>query len=111
VEPSKRVKRTTQIIGSNPHSADFPPAIGKPNVTGEELETKSAEPPPESRTGFLSRGEVAQLFGVSVSTVTRWARVGLLAAVRTPGGHYRFPARETRRAAERAASPDLIRLD
>jgi excisionase family DNA binding protein len=54
---------------------------------------------------------VARLFGVSVSTVTRWARTGLLKAVRTPGGHYRFHADEMRRAA-RAGSPDeLVRLD
>jgi len=60
---------------------------------------------------FLSRGEVAKLFGVSVSTVTRWARTGLLKSVRTPGGHYRFRADEMRRAA-RAGSPDeLVRLD
>jgi excisionase family DNA binding protein len=48
---------------------------------------------------FLSRGEVSRLFGVSASTVTRWARQGLLKTLRTPGGHYRFPAEETRRAA------------
>jgi excisionase family DNA binding protein len=65
------------------------------------------KPDPE----FLSRGQVAGLFGVSVSTVTRWARVGLLRAVRTPGGHYRFPAEETRRAAGRTAAGDLVRLD
>jgi excisionase family DNA binding protein len=52
---------------------------------------------------FLSRGEVARLFGVCPSTVTRWARLGLLKARRTRGGHYRFPAAETRRAAERSA--------
>lgn len=72
-------------------------------------------PPPVSDPAgdraFLSRGEVAKLFGVSVSTVTRWARTGLLKAVRTPGGHYRFRADEMRRAA-RAGSPDeLVRLD
>src|SRR5512135_1744413 len=68
-------------------------------------------PPPAGDRAFLSRGEVARLFGVSVSTVTRWARTGLLKAVRTPGGHYRFRADEMRRAA-RAGSPDeLIRLD
>jgi excisionase family DNA binding protein len=50
---------------------------------------------------FLSRRDVAALFGVSLSTVTRWARKGLLKAIRTPGGHYRFPADETRQAAER----------
>jgi len=55
---------------------------------------------------FLHRREVAPLFGVSVSTVTRWARVGLLRAVRTPGGHYRFPEDETRRAAGCARDAD-----
>jgi excisionase family DNA binding protein len=48
---------------------------------------------------FLSRSAVARLFGVSASTVTRWARTGLLRTIRTPGGHYRFPAEETRAAA------------
>lgn len=65
----------------------------------------------EPNGDFLTRGMVARLFGVSASTVTRWARLGLLPAVRTPGGHYRFPARETRRAAERAAAGELTRLD
>jgi excisionase family DNA binding protein len=60
---------------------------------------------------FLSRGQVAELFGVSVSTVTRWARLGLLKTVRTPGGHYRFPAQETRRAASRPDAGELVRLD
>jgi excisionase family DNA binding protein len=60
---------------------------------------------------YLSRGEVARLFGVSASTVSRWARRGLLKTIRTPGGHYRFRADEMRRAA-RAGSPDeLLRLD
>lgn len=60
---------------------------------------------------FLSRAEVSRLFGVSPSTVTRWARMGLLQAVRTPGGHYRFPEQETRKAAQRAAAGELTRLD
>jgi excisionase family DNA binding protein len=60
---------------------------------------------------YLTRAEVSRLFGVSASTVTRWARLGLLKAVRTPGGHYRFPAEETRRAFARAAAGELTRLD
>ena len=60
---------------------------------------------------FLTRSEVSRLFGVSASTVTRWARLGLLKSVRTPGGHYRFPAAETRRAFERAGAGELTRLD
>ena len=49
---------------------------------------------------FLKRREVAELFGVAPSTVTRWARERVLEAIRTPGGQYRFPADETRRLAE-----------
>ena len=47
-------------------------------------------------TDFLSRSDVASLFGVSLSTVTRWARTGLIQAVRTPGGHYRYLAANLR---------------
>ncbi len=61
----------------------------------------SASEPVESPR-FLSRLDVARLFGVSPSTVTRWARQGLLQAVRTPGGHYRFPAAAMGRAAREA---------
>jgi excisionase family DNA binding protein len=55
--------------------------------------------PPSLATKYLSRGDVARLFGVSLSTVTRWARTGLVPTVRTPGGHYRYPADAVRRAA------------
>ena len=60
---------------------------------------------------FLSRGEVARLFGVSVSTVTRWARTGMLPASRTPGGHYRFRADDMRRVSRAGLPNDLVRLD
>ena len=65
----------------------------------------------DSAKAYLTRADVSRLFGVSPSTVTRWARLGLLRAVRTPGGHYRFPAAETRRAFEHAGSGELTRLD
>jgi len=60
---------------------------------------------------LLSRGTVARMFGVSASTVTRWAQRGLLPAVRTPGGHYRFPAAEVKRVAERGGLTEMTRLD
>ena len=64
----------------------------------------------ESRR-FLPRRAVARLFGVSVSTVTRWAQRGLLPSVRTPGGHYRFSLPAVTRAAEEAGLTDLGDLD
>jgi excisionase family DNA binding protein len=40
---------------------------------------------------LLTRAEVAALFRVAPKTVTRWAAAGLISAVRTPGGHRRYP--------------------
>jgi excisionase family DNA binding protein len=68
-------------------------------------------PDTPAESPFLSRRDVSRLFGVSPSTVTRWARLGLLKAARTRGGHYRFPAEETRRAADRASDGVSLRRD
>jgi excisionase family DNA binding protein len=62
-------------------------------------ERKSSEPPAPTPAELLSTGEVARLFGVSPSAVTRWARTGAIKAIRTPGGHYRFRTSEISRAA------------
>jgi excisionase family DNA binding protein len=45
----------------------------------------------------LTSAEAADLFGVDVKTVTRWARAGKLPALRTVGGHHRFDPAEMRR--------------
>lgn len=44
--------------------------------------------------------EVAAIFGVNTKTVTRWAKLGQMDSVRTPGGHRRFREAEVRRAYE-----------
>ena len=60
----------------------------------------------------MSRREVADLFHVSPSTVTRWARQGRIPVYRTPGGHYRYPAAAIRRlAGTPPLDGDLVRLD
>ena len=41
---------------------------------------------------LLSRADVAEMFGVSPSTVTRWADAGLLPTAKTLGGHRRYDA-------------------
>ena len=58
--------------------------------------TLQAEHVVQSDHPFLSRGQIAGLFGVSLSTVTRWARTGMIPSLRTPGGHYRFRAEDFR---------------
>lgn len=43
---------------------------------------------------FLTTGEVAAAYGVSIPTVKRWIRDGYLKAVRTTGGHCRISRTE-----------------
>lgn len=38
----------------------------------------------------LTTGQVAAIFGVTTTTVKRWADSGRLRSFRTPGKHYRF---------------------
>jgi len=40
---------------------------------------------------MLTPAELATMVGVDPKTVSAWARDGRIAAVRTPGGHRRFP--------------------
>ena len=42
---------------------------------------------------LLTRAEVAEIFQVSPSTITRWAEAGKLPSVKTRGGHHRYEAR------------------
>jgi excisionase family DNA binding protein len=60
---------------------------------------------------LLTRAAVAGLFGVDPTTVTRWADQGVLPAVRTAGGHRRYP-REAVRAllAARMRDAKAVRL-
>lgn len=43
---------------------------------------------------LLTPAEVAALFRVDPKTVTRWAKAGKLASIRTLGGHRRYRAAE-----------------
>ena len=51
--------------------------------------TPGAEP-------LLTPAEVAALFRVDPKTVTRWAKAGKLASIRTLGGHRRYRESEVR---------------
>jgi len=41
---------------------------------------------------MMTAGQVARTFGVDRKTVNRWEKKGLLASIRTPGGHRRYRA-------------------
>ncbi len=43
---------------------------------------------------LLTPAEVAAMFNVAPKTVARWHQTGKVSAIRTPGGHRRFHARE-----------------
>lgn len=59
--------------------------------------------PVEPSDPLLTPAEVAAIFKVSPKTVTRWARSGKLATLRTLGGHRRFRSSEVRRLLENSA--------
>lgn len=54
--------------------------------------------------GPLTTGEVAAIFGVTMTTVKRWAEEGKLPYFRTPGGHYRFQPDDVARLRESSAA-------
>jgi excisionase family DNA binding protein len=62
---------------------------------------------PQAET-LLTPAEVAALFRVNPKTVTRWARAGKITAVRTLGGHRRFPASEIRKCLEKASTGEPV---
>lgn len=53
----------------------------------------------------LTSGEVALIFGVTKTTVKRWAEDGHLAAFRTPGGHHRFRRQDVEALKARNETP------
>ena len=57
-----------------------------------------------SHEALMTPSEVAEYFGVDPKTVTRWARAGKLSAVRTLGGHRRYPRPEVHALRERESS-------
>jgi excisionase family DNA binding protein len=48
---------------------------------------------------FLRPRQAARILGVEPRTVSNWARLGLLEAHRTSGGHHRFRLSEVQRLA------------
>lgn len=56
---------------------------------------------PGTADPLLTTGEVAALFRVDPKTVTRWAKMGRLTAIRTLGGHRRYREEEVNRLRER----------
>ena len=48
---------------------------------------------------FLRPRQAARLLGVEPRTVSNWARLGMLEAHRTSGGHHRFRLSEVQRLA------------
>jgi diguanylate cyclase (GGDEF)-like protein/excisionase family DNA binding protein len=70
--------------------------------------SQSGPEPPESATVAL--GEAAEALGVSTSSLRRWADTGRIRALRTAGGHRRFPVSEIQRlTAHAVVAPVSVR--
>jgi excisionase family DNA binding protein len=46
---------------------------------------------------MLTTEEVAEVFRMSTQSILRWRAEGRIAAIRTPGGHYRYRQAEVNR--------------
>ena len=60
---------------------------------------------PQNDDALLTPSEVAAMFRVNPKTVTRWARAGKISAIRTLGGHRRFPADAIEKLAQDLIQP------
>jgi excisionase family DNA binding protein len=65
---------------------------------------------PETGDGepTLTLAAACDALGVSASTLRRWVESGRINALRTPGGHRRFPASEIRRLSNRPGSAPVL---
>lgn len=60
---------------------------------------------------LLTRAEVAEIFHVSPSTVTRWAEAGKLPVVKTLGGHRRYDAKIVMKLARQLVTQEEVKMD
>jgi DNA-binding transcriptional MerR regulator len=60
---------------------------------------------------ILTRGDVARIFSVTPSTVSRWSREGKLPSVRTLGGQRRYLLNTVLPLAARAGIPSALRSE
>lgn len=58
---------------------------------------------------LLTPGEVAKMFRVHPKTVTRWAKAGRIARVRTPGGHGRYRESDVRALLQQKAKASEVK--
>ncbi len=60
---------------------------------------------PEDR--LLTRSEVAEIFQVSPSTITRWAETNKLPSIKTLGGHHRYEAKVVMQLAQHLIQEEI----
>jgi excisionase family DNA binding protein len=72
----------------------------------EDKMPKKVIPDPDDR--LLTRSEVAEIFQVSPSTVTRWAEAGKLPSVKTLGGHRRYESKAVMALAQQLVKEEAI---
>ena len=60
----------------------------------------------DRRERMLRSGEVAKILGVDRHTVVKWAKEGMIRAVRFPSGRYRIPESEVKKILEGGSNCD-----
>lgn len=75
-----------------------PPVPDKRAALLQELRTLAKESATGDSARLLTATQVALLFGVSERTIRIWANKDWIPAIRTPSGHWKFPALEVAHA-------------
>ena len=67
-------------------AAFYVPAEERTGMAG----TRRSARTDRSQKSWVTSGEVARALNMTDAAIRRWAREGLLEAIKTPGGQYRF---------------------
>lgn len=90
---------------ARPAPADVIGALLRDGLPAERVQWTVDEPPKAGEAEeTIPLSEAAEALGVSASTLRRWADTARIEAIRTPGGHRRFPVSEVRRLSRQAGT-------
>lgn len=101
VNKTRGVLHKVNPLSQRPFGGSAQQAVSNALASNSSISRMSPIPETEH---LMTPGEVASLFRVDPKTVTRWAKAGKLASIRTLGGHRRYRSSEVRSLLEKSGA-------